>query len=93
MFAVYAGTSPESADQVRELAGLIADQYPNVPVLRLSEVSVSKTSKEALVPYVARFNNWNNLHEGDWEMIQLDFDAPTAQQALGTKPALVGHPS
>jgi hypothetical protein len=36
------------------------------------------------------FNNFNDKHEGDWEMIQLDFDAPTAQQALGTKPALVG---
>ena len=22
------------------------------------------------------FNDWNNLHEGDWEMIQLLFDAP-----------------
>ena len=21
------------------------------------------------------FNDWNNLHEGDWEMIQLVFDA------------------
>ena len=24
------------------------------------------------------FNDWNNLHEGDWEMIQLVFDASTA---------------
>ena len=23
------------------------------------------------------FNDWNNLHEGDWEMIQLNFDAAT----------------
>ena len=36
------------------------------------------------------FNNFNDKHEGDWEMIQLDFDAPTAQQALTVKPALVG---
>ena len=28
------------------------------------------------------FNDWNNLHEGDWEMIQLVFDASTAAQAL-----------
>ena len=26
------------------------------------------------------YNDWNNLHEGDWEMIQLDFDAATAQR-------------
>jgi hypothetical protein len=28
------------------------------------------------------FNDWNNTHEGDWEMIQLDFDAATAHDAL-----------
>ena len=37
------------------------------------------------------FNDWNNLHEGDWEMIQLVFDAPTAAQALETEPAEVGY--
>jgi hypothetical protein len=36
------------------------------------------------------FNDFNDKHEGDWEMIQLDFDAPTARGALATKPALVG---
>jgi hypothetical protein len=28
------------------------------------------------------FNDWNNLHEGDWEMIQLVFDASTPAEAL-----------
>jgi hypothetical protein len=37
------------------------------------------------------FNDWNNLHEGDWEMIQLVFDAPTAEEALGTEPVEVGY--
>jgi hypothetical protein len=37
------------------------------------------------------FNDWNNLHEGDWEMIQLVFDAPTAGEALQTEPAEVGY--
>ncbi len=37
------------------------------------------------------FNDWNNLHEGDWEMIQLDFDASNAAQALATKPVDVGY--
>jgi hypothetical protein len=36
------------------------------------------------------FNNFNDKHEGDWELIQLDFDAATAAQALRVKPALVG---
>ena len=39
------------------------------------------------------FNDFNNLHEGDWEMIQLNFDAPDARAALGQKPAEVGYSS
>ena len=37
------------------------------------------------------FNDWNNLHEGDWEMIQLDFDAANAGEALARRPASVGY--
>jgi hypothetical protein len=37
------------------------------------------------------FNNFNDKHEGDWEMIQLDFDAATAAQALAKTPAVVGY--
>jgi hypothetical protein len=37
------------------------------------------------------FNDWNNFHEGDWEMIQLDFDAPTAAEALHRRPIDVGY--
>ncbi len=37
------------------------------------------------------FNDWNNPHEGDWEMIQLNFDVPTAAQALQTSPVDVGY--
>jgi hypothetical protein len=37
------------------------------------------------------YNDWNNLHEGDWEMIQLDFDAADAAEALAKRPAKVGY--
>jgi hypothetical protein len=37
------------------------------------------------------FNDWNNLHEGDWEMIQLVFDASTPEQALQRPPLEVGY--
>jgi hypothetical protein len=37
------------------------------------------------------FNDFNDKHEGDWEMVQLDFAASTAAQALASKPALVGY--
>ncbi len=37
------------------------------------------------------FNDWNNTHEGDWEMIQLVFDAPDARSALATSPTSAGY--
>jgi hypothetical protein len=39
------------------------------------------------------FNDFNNLHEGDWEMIQLNFDAADAHAALATRPVEVGYSS
>ncbi|WP_329476533.1 hypothetical protein OG555_33360 [Kribbella sp. NBC_01484] len=36
------------------------------------------------------FNDYNNTHEGDWESIQLVFDAPTPAAALATHPTAVG---
>lgn len=35
------------------------------------------------------FNDFNNLHEGDWEMIQLRFDADSVEAALGEEPVEV----
>jgi hypothetical protein len=37
------------------------------------------------------FNDFNDKHEGDWEMIQLDFPAASAAQALERKPLEVGY--
>ena len=37
------------------------------------------------------YNDWNNLHEGDWEMIQLVFDAADARDALEGEPTSVGY--
>ena len=39
------------------------------------------------------FNDFNNTHEGDWEMIQLVFDADDARSALATEPTSVGYSS
>ena len=36
------------------------------------------------------FNDYNNKHEGDWEMAQLVFKADTPEQALKTTPSAVG---
>lgn len=35
------------------------------------------------------FNDWNNRHEGDWEMIQIIFPAATAAEALEVDPTSV----
>ena len=37
------------------------------------------------------FNDWNNTHEGDWEMIQLNFAAKDAHRALTRRPVAVGY--
>ena len=37
------------------------------------------------------FNDFNNKHESDWEMIQLMFDAGSAADALKTAPTEVGY--
>jgi hypothetical protein len=37
------------------------------------------------------YNDWNNLHEGDWEMIQLVFAAESARAALSQDPVEVGY--
>jgi hypothetical protein len=39
------------------------------------------------------FNHFNNLHEGDWEMIQLVFEADDAERALRGEPSSVGYSS
>ena len=37
------------------------------------------------------YNDWNNLHEGDWETVQLVFDAADAGDALGREPVSAGY--
>jgi hypothetical protein len=36
------------------------------------------------------FNDWNNKHEADWELIQIYFDADTPQAALESEPSQIG---
>ncbi len=35
------------------------------------------------------YNDWNDRHEGDWEMLQIVFDASTVEEALLTSPGEV----
>jgi hypothetical protein len=37
------------------------------------------------------FDNYNNSHESDWEMVQLTFDAGTAEDALAMDPSMLSY--
>ncbi|MDF8264840.1 hypothetical protein [Luteipulveratus flavus] len=37
------------------------------------------------------FNDFNNTHEGDWELVQLEFDAPDAATAFARTPVRLGY--
>ncbi|HYH11795.1 MAG TPA: hypothetical protein VD789_05500, partial [Thermomicrobiales bacterium] len=37
------------------------------------------------------FNDFNNTHESDWEMVQLLFDVPTVAEALESEPTQVAY--
>jgi len=37
------------------------------------------------------FNDWNNRHEADWEMLQLVFEADSVEAALAGEPVEVGY--
>lgn len=36
------------------------------------------------------FNDWNNTHESDWEMVQVAFDAASVEEALTQEPVRIG---
>jgi hypothetical protein len=36
------------------------------------------------------FNDWNNTHESDWEMVQIQFDTTSVAEALAGQPSRVG---
>ncbi len=69
---------------------LVRDSVPTVYAhVATDRVHPDKLALQYWLFYV--FNDWNNLHEGDWEMIQLVFDAPTAAEALKRPPVEVGY--
>src|SRR4051794_11090148 len=69
---------------------LIGTQPPNIYAHVATDAAhPGKLALQYWLFYV--FNDWNNLHEGDWEMIQLVFDASTAEEALQHPPVEVGY--
>jgi hypothetical protein len=69
---------------------LTASSSPTVYARVVSEPSSpSRTALQYWFFYV--FNDFNDKHEGDWEMIQLDFTARTVEEALETTPSEIGY--
>lgn len=68
----------------------LADQYPAVIYAHIQgEAGFDGFALQYWFFYY--INDWNNKHEGDWEMIQVIFSAPTAEAALEQEPTGVTY--
>jgi hypothetical protein len=59
---------------------------PNVTYARVVQQNETLVLQYWLFYY---FNNWNNKHEADWELIQLTWDASSANRALQKNPRTI----
>lgn len=61
--------------------------------LTYAHIAVSRARQQVALQYhfYYVFNDFNNTHESDWEMIQLLFDAPTVVDALRVEPSSVAY--
>ncbi len=66
----------------------MADYEPTV-YARVVEAASGHVVVQYHLYYV--FNDFNNMHESDWEMIQIRFDVPTVQHALLSRPTEVAY--
>lgn len=53
-----------------------------------AHIVVDEDAHEVVIQYWLwwYFNDWNNLHEGDWEVVQVVFDADSVESALASEP-------
>lgn len=68
----------------------MSEGQPNVAYARFT---TEEGQSELVLQYwlFYYFNQWNNKHEGDWEMIQLVFEASSAQDALDQDPLRIAY--
>jgi hypothetical protein len=67
-------------------AARYAENFPNIAYARVVEQDDTVIVQYWMFYY---FNNWNNKHEADWELVQLTFDASSAQRALQEQPETI----
>lgn len=60
----------------------------NLKPTTYAHIVVDEVAHEVVVQYWLwwYFNDWNNLHEGDWEVVQVVFDAESIEGALASEP-------
>ena len=69
---------------------LLRDEYPRVAYAHIQrEPGFAGLVLQYWFFYY--FNDWNNTHEGDWELIQLIFGAETVEEALQQDPVRVAY--
>ena len=64
----------------------------NSPAVAYARLTAQEDADGLILQYwlFYYFNDWNNKHEADWELIQLHFDAEDAVTALEVGPARIG---
>jgi hypothetical protein len=72
-------------------AARFSDGLPNVAYARIARQEGYDGLLVLQYWFFYYFNDWNNKHEGDWEMIQLVFEAETAAEALETLPDRIAY--
>lgn len=87
-FLNYPGTPFNPQCVYRESFAARKEGVPNVAY---AHIYVEPDQAELALQYwfYYYFNDWNNDHEGDWEMVMLIFDATTVEEALQQEPARV----
>lgn len=75
---------------VDDFAALMA--AGKAPALTYAHIATEKGEPGLVVQYwfFYYFNQFNDLHEGDWEGMQLTFDASTPREALASGPDQIG---
>lgn len=64
----------------------------DLPTTTYARVVVAPEHERVLVQYWLYyvFNDWNNRHESDWEMVQVVFEASSVEEALAAEPVEIG---
>jgi Vacuolar protein sorting-associated protein 62 len=73
----------------RAFRGLVESM--DLPAVAYAHIATEEGEDGIAVQYwfYYYFNDWNNHHEGDWEMIQVTFDANSVEEALDEEPVSV----